>query len=268
MRVTFPRDFVWGAATAAYQIEGAWNEDGKGESIWDAFAHARWRIANGDTGDVACDHYHRMREDVLLMKEMGLTGYRFSISWPRVMPRGTGPVNARGMDFYSRLVDALLEAGIQPFATLYHWDLPQALEERGGWPERDSADWFADYARAAFDALGDRVAGWMTINEPICASFLSYHDGTFAPGRNSLKDALLGGASPHARSRQGDPGLSRVTGHGKNRDRPQPARRHGVVEVPGGRRRRRPRGRVGEPVVSRPPLRQGLPEGASRLVRP
>src|SRR5512143_821830 len=132
----FPQDFVWGAATSAYQIEGAWNEDGKGESIWDRFCHTPGRILGGDTGDVACDHYHRWREDVALMKEMGLRAYRFSISWPRILPHGRGELNVRGLDFYSRLVDDLLAANIEPFAALYHWDLPQELQARGGWPER------------------------------------------------------------------------------------------------------------------------------------
>ncbi|HMR67424.1 MAG TPA: family 1 glycosylhydrolase, partial [Anaerolineae bacterium] len=140
----FPDGFLWGAATAAYQIEGAWNEDGKGESIWDRFSHSPYRVANGDTGDVACDHYHRMPEDVALMKELGLKTYRFSISWPRVLPEGRGTANEKGLAFYDRLVDQLLEAGLVPNATLYHWDLPQALQDKGGWPNRDSVGWFTD----------------------------------------------------------------------------------------------------------------------------
>ena len=146
MKMNFPKGFIWGVATAAYQIEGAWNEDGKGESIWDRFSHTPGKIANGDTGDVACDHYHRWREDVALMKEMGLRAYRFSISWPRLLPEGRGRVNAAGLDFYDRLVDALLEAAIEPFVTLYHWDLPQALQDRGGWPARATAEAFVEYA--------------------------------------------------------------------------------------------------------------------------
>jgi beta-glucosidase len=178
----FPEGFLWGAATAAYQIEGAWNEDGKGESIWDRFTHRPYTILNGDTGDVACDHYHRMREDVTLMKELGLKTYRFSISWPRVLPQGYGQVNPQGLDFYDRLVDALLEAGILPNATLNHWDLPQAIQERGGWPNRASTDWFADYARVMFERLGDRVAFWATHNEPNIVAYLGYGDGVFPPG--------------------------------------------------------------------------------------
>jgi len=191
MRTKFLPSFLWGAATAAYQVEGAHDEDGKGPSIWDTFSHSPWRVTNGDTGDVACDHYHRMAEDVLLMKELGLKAYRFSISWPRIQPKGKGPVNDKGLDFYKRLVDALLDAGIKPFATLYHWDLPQALEDKGGWTNRDVADYFADYATIAFNALGDRVDGWFTLNEPICTAFLGYKDGVFAPGRNCLTDALM-----------------------------------------------------------------------------
>jgi beta-glucosidase len=178
----FPEGFLWGAATAAYQIEGAWNEDGKGESIWDRFTHRPYTILNGDTGDVACDHYHRMREDVTLMKELGLKTYRFSISWPRVLPQGYGQVNPQGLDFYDRLVDALLEAGILPNATLNHWDLPQAIQERGGWPNRASTDWFADYARVMFERLGDRVSFWATHNEPNIVAYLGYGDGVFPPG--------------------------------------------------------------------------------------
>jgi len=178
----FPEGFLWGAATAAYQVEGAWNEDGKGESIWDRFTHRPYTILNGDTGDVACDHYHRMPADVALMKELGLQTYRFSISWPRVVPEGRGAVNEKGLDFYDRLVDSLLDAGIVPNATLNHWDLPQAIQDAGGWPNRDSADWFADYARVAFDRLGDRVALWATHNEPPVVAFAGYAYGVFAPG--------------------------------------------------------------------------------------
>jgi beta-glucosidase len=178
----FPEGFLWGAATAAYQIEGAWNEDGKGESIWDRFTHRPYTIQHGDTGDIACDHYHRMPEDVALMKELGLQSYRFSISWPRVLPWGRGAVNEKGLGFYDRLVDNLLDAGIVPNATLNHWDLPQAIQEEGGWPNRDSADWFADYARVVFDRLGDRVALWATHNEPWVVAFLGYAHGDLAPG--------------------------------------------------------------------------------------
>lgn len=178
----FPDGFLWGVATSAYQIEGAWNEDGKGESIWDRFVHRPYNVLNGDTGDVACDHYHRMPEDVTMMKELGLQAYRFSISWPRVLPEGRGAVNEKGLDFYDRLVDNLLAAGILPNVTLNHWDYPQALMEAGGWPKRDSVDWFVDYARLIFDRLGDRVKMWATHNEPWVVAFLGYATGVHAPG--------------------------------------------------------------------------------------
>jgi beta-glucosidase len=190
----FPDGFLWGASTAAYQVEGAWNEDGKGESVWDHFAHTPGRIANGDTGDVACDHYHHYKEDVALMKSLGLKGYRFSVAWTRVLPQGTGQVNSKGLDFYDRLLDELGQAGIQANVTLNHWDLPQALQERGGWPNRDSADLFADYARIVFDRLGDRVAMWATHNEPFVTSLVGYGSGVFAPG---LADQSLGYQAAH-----------------------------------------------------------------------
>ncbi len=186
----FPAGFLWGAATASYQIEGAWNEDGKGESIWDRFSHRPYTIFNGDTGDVACDHYHRMPEDVALMKELGLQTYRFSISWPRVLPQGRGAVNEKGLDFYDRLVDRLLEAGIMPNATLNHWDFPQALQDEGGWPNRDSVEWFTDYARVMFDRLGDRVDMWATHNEPWVIAFIGYAWGDMAPGIADYSQAL------------------------------------------------------------------------------
>jgi beta-glucosidase len=181
--VRFPEGFHWGVATSAYQIEGAWDEDGKGESIWDRFAHTSGRIKNGDTGDVACDSYHHWREDVALLREMNLTSYRFSIAWPRILPRGVGAVNQRGIDYYARLTDALLEAGIRPFPTLYHWDLPQALEDRGGWPNRDTASCFAEYADAVVGALGDRIDRWMIFNEPSIFTVMGYLAGIHAPGR-------------------------------------------------------------------------------------
>jgi len=182
-RVRFPKGFHWGAATASYQIEGAWEADGKGESIWDRFAHTSGRIKNGDTGDVACDSYHRWREDVVLLREMNLGSYRFSLSWPRIVPDGSGSVNERGLDYYRRLSDALLEVGIRPFPTLYHWDLPQALEERGGWPNRDTAGRFADYAQVVARALGDRIGQWMIFNEPSIFTTMGYLVGIHAPGR-------------------------------------------------------------------------------------
>ncbi len=178
----FPDNFLWGTATSSYQIEGAWQEDGKGESIWDRFAHTPGKIIDGSNGDVACDHYHRWADDIALMKSMGLKAYRFSIAWPRILPNGTGDVNQAGLDFYSRLVDGLLEADIIPFATLYHWDMPQALQDRGGWPERATAQAFVEYADVISRHLGDRVKNWITHNEPWCVSFLSHQIGEHAPG--------------------------------------------------------------------------------------
>ncbi|MDQ3881224.1 MAG: GH1 family beta-glucosidase [Chloroflexota bacterium] len=188
-----PPGFAWGAATAAYQIEGSWNADGKGPSIWDDFTHRPGTIANGDTGDVACDHYRRWREDVDLMASLGLTAYRFSVSWARVIPAGVGAVNAAGLDFYDRLVDALLERGIEPFVTLYHWDLPLALQQRGGWPNRDVAGWFAEYADATARRLGDRVTRWMTLNEPQWFVFGGHGYGIDAPGHRDWRTALRAG---------------------------------------------------------------------------
>jgi beta-glucosidase len=181
-RMSFPEGFRWGTATASYQIEGAVSEDGRGPSIWDTFSHEPGRIVDGSTGDVACDHYHRVAEDVALMTELGLQSYRFSIAWPRVVPAGSGAVNRAGLDFYSRLVDALLAAGIEPLATLYHWDLPQPLQDAGGWTNRDTALRFAEYAQVVGAALGDRVPTITTLNEPWCSAFLGYSSGVHAPG--------------------------------------------------------------------------------------
>ncbi|HEY9389041.1 MAG TPA: GH1 family beta-glucosidase [Mycobacteriales bacterium] len=178
----FPVDFLWGAATSAYQIEGAAAEDGRGPSIWDTFSRIPGKVKNGDTGDVAVDHYHRFAADVRLMAELGLRAYRLSVSWPRVQPGGRGPTNPRGVDFYHRLVDRLLDHGIEPIVTLYHWDLPQPLQDDGGWENRDTAGRFAEYATAVHDALGDRVRHFMTVNEPWCSAFLGYAAGVHAPG--------------------------------------------------------------------------------------
>jgi beta-glucosidase len=188
--VTFPKGFFWGTATAAYQIEGAWNEDGKGESIWDRFAHTPGKIRNGDTGNLACDSYHRWREDIVLMRALNLNSYRFSISWPRIQPSGSGAANSKGIDYYSRLVDALLEARIRPLVTLYHWDLPQALDDAGGWTNRDTASRFAEYVQLVARPLADRVSDWMLFNEPAAFVDLGYLEGTHAPGRKSLLDFL------------------------------------------------------------------------------
>ena len=188
--VTFPRNFLWGSATAAYQIEGAWNEDGKGESIWDRYSHTKGMILNSDTGDVACDHYHRLDKDIALMRELGIKAYRFSISWPRIFPDGKGLVNLAGLDFYNRLVDKLLAAQIQPFATLYHWDLPQKLQDMGGWANREVSSYFCDYSAVLSKHLGDRVKNWITINEPWVVANLGHRDGVMAPGIKSEKIAL------------------------------------------------------------------------------
>jgi beta-glucosidase len=179
----FPDGFIWGAATAAYQIEGAAREDGRGPSIWDTFSRTPGKVFAGHTGDVACDHYHRYADDVAMMADLGLASYRFSVAWPRIQPDGTGPVNHRGLDFYDRLVDELIGKGIDPVVTLYHWDLPQTFEDRGGWTVRDPAEAFADYALAVYGRLGDRVKTWTTLNEPWCSAYLGYGNGIHAPGR-------------------------------------------------------------------------------------
>jgi beta-glucosidase len=187
----FPNDFIWGAATSSYQIEGAWNEDGKGESIWDRFAHTPGKIRDGANGDVACDHYHRWRDDVALLQELNLGAYRFSIAWPRILPTGDDAVpNEKGLDFYSRQVDGLLEAGITPYVTLYHWELPQALQDRGGWPARATAEAFVRYADIVSARLGDRVKHWITHNEPWCSGILSHWIGEHAPGLHDFYAGL------------------------------------------------------------------------------
>ncbi|WP_435212965.1 GH1 family beta-glucosidase [Streptomyces sp. bgisy034] len=185
-----PNDFLWGTATAAYQIEGAVAEDGRSPSIWDTFSHTPGKIDNGDNGDVACDHYHRWREDIGLMRRLGTNAYRLSVAWPRVVPGGDGPVNAKGLAFYDELVDGLLEAGIAPSVTLYHWDLPQALQDRGGWPERATAEHFAEYASVVAARLGDRVTQFATLNEPSCSAWIGHLEGKMAPGLTDLTAAV------------------------------------------------------------------------------
>lgn len=186
----FPAGFLWGTATSAYQVEGAWDEDGRGPSIWDTFAHTPGKVENGDTGDVACDHYHRYREDIALMRDLGLNGYRFSVSWTRVLPAGTGRVNQRGLDFYQCLVEALLRANITPVLTLYHWDLPQALQDRGGWANRETVHAFVSYADIVARTLGDRVPLWITHNEPSLHSTVAHGLGRAAPGITDWRTAL------------------------------------------------------------------------------
>jgi beta-glucosidase len=193
-QLRFPEGFLWGAATAAYQIEGATDADGKGPSIWDTFSHTPGTVHHGETGDVACDSYHRYPQDIALLKRLGAGAYRFSLSWPRIQPTGRGAANVKGLDYYSRLIDALLEAGIEPAVTLYHWDLPQALQDAGGWPNRDIAGWFAEFAAIAGDAFGDRVPKWITLNEPWVVANVGYRDGRHAPG---LRDDALAVAASH-----------------------------------------------------------------------
>ncbi|MBW8738781.1 MAG: beta-glucosidase [Streptomyces turgidiscabies] len=185
-----PPGFRFGTATAAYQIEGAHDEDGRGPSIWDTFSHTPGRTLGGATGDTAADHYHRYREDIALLRDLGVDSYRFSISWSRLLPEGTGPVNTKGLDFYDRLIDELLAVGIAPAVTLYHWDLPQALEDRGGWRVRDTAQAFAAYAALAAEHYGDRVARWITLNEPYCSAFVGHAEGRHAPGTREGRGAL------------------------------------------------------------------------------
>jgi beta-glucosidase len=182
--------FAWGTATSSYQIEGAAGEDGRSPSIWDTFSHTAGKVAGDDNGDVACDHYHRWEQDIATMKQLGVNAYRFSIAWPRVAPGGDGPVNPAGLGFYDQLVDALLEAGITPYPTLYHWDLPQALQDRGGWAARDTAQHFAAYASGVAAALGDRVETWATINEPRCAAWIGHLEGRHAPGAADVEVAV------------------------------------------------------------------------------
>ena len=187
----FPENFVWGAAAASYQIEGAAYEDGKGLSVWDIFTRQKGAIENGDNGDIACNHYHRYKEDVQLMKELGLQAYRLSLSWPRILANGTGKVNQKGLDFYDKLIDELLENGIEPYITLFHWDYPYELYKKGGWLNPDSPDWFAEYTEVVVQKLSDRVKNWITINEPQVFVNLGHKDGVHAPGLKLGMEDLL-----------------------------------------------------------------------------
>ncbi len=258
MTRSFPSDFVWGAATASYQIEGAVHEDGRGPSIWDTFSHTPGKTHNGDTGDVACDHYHRVPEDVALMAELGLHAYRFSVAWPRIVPTGSGAVNQAGIDFYSRLVDELLGNGIAPVLTLYHWDLPQALQDDGGWTNRATAERFAEYAAIVGRALGDRVETFTTLNEPWCSAYLGYAGGVHAPGAHQQRRGAGRGASPEPRARAGGAGAARrgprrreALGHAQPRQR---ARRRADR-----RRGRAAHRRPGEPDLPRADAARQLP---------
>ena len=186
----FPDNFVWGAATASYQIEGAVQEDGRGSSIWDVFSHTPGKIIDGSTGDIACDHYHRWPDDIGLMRDIALPNYRFSLAWPRILPEGTGRIEPRGLDFYDRLIEGLLESGIEPWITLHHWDLPSTLYDKGGWLSRDTCAAFAEYTDIVTRRYGDRVRHWITINEPWCMAFLGYLQGIHAPGHRNLQEAL------------------------------------------------------------------------------
>lgn len=215
----FPPDFVWGVATAAYQIEGATDEDGRGDSIWDVYARTPGKVARGETADVACDHYHRWASDLDLIADLGVDAYRFSIAWPRILPEGRGRVEPRGLDFYERLVDGMLERGIRPFATLYHWDLPQALQDLGGWPNRETVDAFAEYAAVVAERLGDRVEAYATFNEPWCSAHLGHTLGEHAPGLRDLAQGLQ--ASHHLLLAHGR-ALPALRAHA-------PAAKHGIV---------------------------------------
>jgi beta-glucosidase len=209
----FPDDFLWGAATSAYQIEGSPLADGAGPSIWERFAHTPGMMVGGDTGDIACDHYNRYKDDVQLMKALGLKGYRLSVNWARVLPEGTGRINHKGLDFYSRLVDELLANGIAPNVTLFHWDLPAALDDRGGWLNRDVAHWFAEYAEVMFKALDGRVQRWSTLNEPWVVTDGGYLHGALAPGHRSKYEAPI---AAHNLMRASGAGIQAYRAHGKH----------------------------------------------------
>ena len=264
----FPADFVWGVATSAYQIEGAVDVDGRAPSIWDTFCRQPGAIAGGDNGDVACDHYHRWREDLDIVSELGAGAYRFSISWSRVIPDGTGAVNRKGLDFYSSLVDGLLERGIRPFVTLYHWDLPQALQDKGGWPQRDTAYAFGEYASVIAEALGDRVTDWATLNEPLCSAWLGHLEGVMAPGVKDIRAAVPASFHLHLGHGLGVQAIRAAA-------RPAAQRRHRQQPEPGlpgerparGRRRGGSLRRAHQPLVARPDPRPRLPRGHGRGLR-
>jgi beta-glucosidase len=262
----FPRDFRWGTSTSAYQIEGAATEDGRGPSIWDTFSHEPDRIADGTSGDEACDHYHRYPQDIALMQGLGVNAYRFSIAWPRIQPTGAGPVNPAGVAFYDRLVDALLEAGIDPVATLYHWDLPQALQDAGGWFNRDTAFRFADYADHAATALGDRVKLWITLNEPFIHTVYGHAFGMHAPG-----EARMMGALPTAHHQLLGHGLAVAALRARSSSPIAIANNHSPVRVIGDRDEDRAAGAFYDALHNRlfvePLLGMGYPAGFELPVR-
>ena len=238
----FPEGFVWGAATASYQIEGAWDEDGRGETIWDRYCSIPGNILDGDDGKTACDHYHRYKEDVALMKQMGIKAYRFSIAWSRILPKGYGEINQKGLDFYGRLIDALLDAGIEPYITLYHWDLPQALQDMGGWTNPDMPGYFLEYSKIVMDAFHGRVRKWITLNEPYCAAFLGNYEGRQAPGLRDFSAAVQ--VAYHL-----------YVGHGLAvryfRNHPEPYGKASADRQSGGQGGRCQGGRIPEPLVCR-----------------
>ncbi|GAA5184485.1 GH1 family beta-glucosidase [Rugosimonospora acidiphila] len=262
----FPQGFKWGVSTAAYQIEGAVDEGGRGRSIWDTFSHESGRITNGDTGDVACDHYHRYREDVELLSGLGVDAYRFSIAWPRIQPDGKGPANAEGVAFYDRLVDALLERGIDPVATLFHWDLPQALQDEGGWFSRETAYRFGEYADLVGAALGDRVKLWITLNEPFVVTVYGHAFGMHAPGEARMLDAL-----PTAHHQLLGHGLAVAALRGRSASPITIANNHSPVRVIGDSDADRAAGAAFDALQNRlfvePLLGLGYPEGLQLPVR-
>ena len=218
--MAIPGDFLLGASTAAYQIEGSAKADGRGTSIWDTFSHTPGKVRNGDTGDVACDHYRRLDSDLDLLAELGVSAYRFSVSWPRIQPDGKGPADPAGLDFYRRMVDGLRQRGIEPALTLYHWDLPQPLQDAGGWPARDTASRFAEYAGMVAAALGDSVGKWITLNEPWCCAWLGYGNGHSCPRRRRPRPGARRDPPPAARPRR-----SRASRSGRPHQAPRSASR-------------------------------------------
>jgi hypothetical protein len=256
----FPKGFLWGTATSAYQIEGAWNEDGKGPSIWDTYAHTQGKIRDGTTGDVANDHYHRYKEDVALMKDLGATAYRFSISWPRIFPNGTGEPNLKGLDFYNRLVDELVAAGIAPFPTLYHWDLPQALQDKGGWQSRETVKAFGDYAGYVAGKLSDRVRHFFTINEFFSFVEFGHHGAEVSVGGDG---GPRNGARPEARAGRTGPGSTPRSSRPRHSGAGDPGERQAGDQGRPGREHQRPR-----PVGRDRRAYRGRPGGHARGERP